>query len=132
MSAAYFIVLDNGDPGFDNFVNGKFVAREGRRLDRLTRSLGLRGINDFVSADPEELMEMAADCGVDEPFEAPPEEWFDPDEGLSWTAQVRAHIESHPDSVRDAEGVLSDLAEYQSVLEQAKSINARWHFALDY
>ena len=47
MSVAYFIVLNDEDPDFDPFVNGKFVAREASKLDRISKKLGIKKINDF-------------------------------------------------------------------------------------
>lgn len=132
MGAAYFIAINSDEPGFDSFVNGKAIALDSEGLERVTQSLGLKEINEFVSAAPEELAAMAEEFGVDEPFDVPDEEWFEADEGLGWIAAIREFIESHPDSVSDSQAVLSELAEYQAVLEQVKAAGLRWHFSVDF
>ena len=62
MGVAYFIVLDNPNPGFDPFVNGKAVARALEDFYRITDQLGLTGIDDLAS-----FVEL------DEEFEVPDE-----------------------------------------------------------
>ena len=49
MSGAYYIVLDVPEPGFDTFVNGKFLARNSAMLNRICQDLGLREFDDYVS-----------------------------------------------------------------------------------
>ena len=65
MGAAYYIVLDLEIAGLDPFVNGKAIARESERLALVTQQLGLRDVNEFVSADPDELLAIAEELGVE-------------------------------------------------------------------
>ncbi len=132
MGAAYFIALDNPDPGFDPFVNGKAIAREAKRLSKAASSLGLMTPDDYVSMGGDEAASMAEEFGIGEEIQAPPEQWFDADEGLAWVGRLRAHIQSDAKAVKDAEAVLADLGEYERVLTQAKSIGAKWHFSVDF
>lgn len=132
MGAAYFIALDNPDPGFDPFVNGKAVARDATRLSRVASALGLKTPDDFVSMGGDEAASMAEEFGIGDEAQAPPEQWFDADEGLAWVGRLRAHIQSDAKAVKEADAVLSDLAEYERVLSQAKSIGAKWHFSVDF
>ena len=132
MSAAYYIVLDREIDGIDLFVNGKAVARESDRLALMTQALGLRDINEFVSADPDDLAATAEEFGIDLPDEPPPETWFAPEEGLSWVSQLQAHLTANPDEVGDADTVLDDLAEYRALLNAAQTHEVRWHFAVDF
>lgn len=132
MGTAYYIVLDREIFGLDAFVNGKAVARESDRLARVTQTLGLRDINKFVSANPDELIAAAEQFGVGLPFEPPPETWFSPQDGLDWISKVQNHLVANPSDVNDAEAVLADLREYHDVLDSAKANDVRWHFAVDY
>ena len=50
MSVAYYIVLDR-EAGFDPFINGKSLAKETRRLNKVARMLDLRPIDDYASYD---------------------------------------------------------------------------------
>src|SRR5262245_39673756 len=99
MGAAYFIVLDRENHGFDTMVNGKDLAREAKRLDKIAKALGLPSLDEYVSYSPEEARAMMENLGV-EPSEAagmelPEAKWYDPQEGLDWVGKVSAHIRAH-------------------------------------
>lgn len=111
---------------------GKAFAREAKRLSKIASSLGLKAPEDYASISSDEAAAMAEDFDLDEEVQAPPEQWFDADEGLAWISQLRAHIESDRKSVKDPDSVLADLAEYERVLTQAKPIGAKWHFSVDF
>jgi hypothetical protein len=136
MSAAFFIVLDRNDPGFDVMVNGKFLARDAGRLEKIARALGLRSLEEYVSYSPEEAREMMAGLGTDPDeiagMELPEPKWYDSREGLDWVSKVGAHVRANPSSVRNAKGVLADLEEYRVVFEQARAIGARWNLQVDF
>lgn len=128
MGAAYFIVLDNPDPGFDTFVNGKAITRDAERLSKLAKSLGLRPPEGYFVMTAEDAAEF--DIDMDAPD--PPEQWFEAEEGLTWAGALRRAIESNPTAVKKAKDVISDLAEFENVFSQAKAIGAKWHFSIDF
>jgi hypothetical protein len=136
MSAAFFIVLDREDPGFDTMVNGKFLSQDAKRLEKIAKSLGMRPLEAYVSYSPEEARAMMEDMGTDpneiEGMELPEQKWYDPQDGLDWVSEVSAHVRANPSSVKNAKGVLADLDEYRTVFEQAKSIKARWNLQVDF
>jgi hypothetical protein len=82
MGVAYFIVLDNPDPGFDPFVNGKAIAGEAKRISKVASSLGLKTPDEYVSMGGDEAASMAEEFGIGDDVQALPEQWFDADEGL--------------------------------------------------
>lgn len=128
MGVAYYIVLDNDEPGFDTFVNGKALARE-EQLKFLCEELGLKTLNDFLSMSGDEFSDM-----LDEEIELPEDgdrKWFPPDEGLAFVSTLTTHLKANPDSVTNAAGCLDDLAEYAAVLAKAKAIGAKWHLNID-
>ena len=126
MGAAYFIVLDNAEPGFDTSVNGKAVSRDSEAIESITKELGIADINEFCS-----FASAAAEFGIDPDLPGAQEKWFSTIEGLSWLRALRVHIQNKPSSVKAANRVLADLADYERLLEQAGMINARWHFEID-
>ena len=136
MSAAYFIVLDNSDPGFDTMVNGKFLSKNAKQLEKIAKSLGIRTLDDFVSCSPDEARAMMEDLGSDPAeianMELPEQKWFDPQEGLELVGKLAAHVQANPTAVKYSKGVLADLGEYQVVLEKAKAIGARWNLQVDF
>jgi hypothetical protein len=136
MSAAFFIVLDNAEPGFNTMVNGKFLSQDAKRLAKVAKSLGLPTLEDFISYSPDEARAMMEDFGTDpddiEGMELPEQKWFDPQEGLDFVAKLAAHIQANPKAVKNAKGVLADLEEYKDVMEKARSIGARWNLQVDF
>jgi hypothetical protein len=136
MSTAFFIVLDKEDPGFDTTINGKFLARESKRLEKVAKALGIRPLDDYVSYSPEEARGMMEDLGMDpEQIAAtalPEQQWFDPQEGLDLVAKLTDHLRAKPDAVKNVKGVLADLGEYREVLEKAQVVGARWNLQVDF
>ena len=128
MSVAYYIVLDNDEPGFDTFVNGKALARE-KKLASLCKSLGLNNFEDFLTMSEEDISDVLGE-DVDLPDELN-EKWFMPDEGLTYFSAIADHIKANPASVDDPEECLEELAEYTDILTKAKKIGAKWHLNLD-
>lgn len=136
MSAAFFIVLDQEDPGFETMVNGQFLSSESARLEKIARSLGLPPLEEFVSVSPDEARAMMEDMGTDPDeimeMELPDQKWYEPKEGLEWIGKVSGHIGANPSAVKNVKGVLAELDEYRVVLEQAQSIKARWNLQVDF
>ena len=125
MSTAYFIVLDNEDPGFDPFVNGKFVAQEASKLDRISKKLGIKKIHHYCSQDFCEFGSLSKDT------QDSGSKWFPAVEGIEWAGKLIDYLKINPDKVKNSEGVISDLNEYLSVFKKAKSANLKWHFNID-
>lgn len=143
MSVAYYIILNNKEPGFDTFVNGKAVAHAVEKLDKICDQAELPRLDSFHGQSCEELAEMLGDDfdeDMDEdgdeqeiPVERQysDEKWFDPEDGISWVDALVVAIGQHPKIISAPEGIFDDLKEYKNVLEQAKAINAKWHLAID-
>jgi hypothetical protein len=127
MSTAFYIVLDNDEPGFDTFVNGKALAKESRKLDAICQKLGIPKFDDFVSMSADDLSEFIGDDA-----ELPKEKWFDAEEGLKFVNALIAHIKVNPKDVKHFKAVSEELAEYADILSKAKSIGAKWHFSIDF
>jgi hypothetical protein len=128
LGVAYYIVLDNPNPGFDTFVNGKAIIRDAQGLSRLAKSLGLRAPEEFfaMSAEDAEAFDFAAE------WLETPDQWFEAEDGLAWVDKLRGAITSDPTTVKKPEAVLSDLAAFERVFSQAKMIGAKWHFSIDF
>ena len=91
MSTALFIVLEKDIPGFDAAVNGKPLSRASKGLDRIAGKLGVRPLMEFCSMDLGEAADLLADLGGEE-ADIPPEQWFDPEEGLRTVEALLTHL----------------------------------------
>ena len=133
MSLAYYIVLDNEEPGFETFVNGKAVAHAIDELDALCDRLGLPMLDSFMGQSADELADL-----LDEEIELPEGEdpdddgkWFEPRTGIRLIDALVTALKENPDAVESADSLIEDLTEYHHVLAQAQAIGARWHLAVD-
>lgn len=137
MGAAFFIVLDREAPGFETFVNGKSLAKDTEGLDRIAEALGIRLLGEFVSYSPEDARAMMEELGADpveiDMTELPDQKWYDPADGLTWVRQMMStYLQANPSTLKNPEGVLHDLHEYQAVLEQAQAAGIRWNLQVDF
>ena len=59
MGVALYVALEGSVPGFDaSSVCGKFLSRAQKKLDAIARRQALTPLEDFVSMDPEEVLEL--------------------------------------------------------------------------
>lgn len=128
MSVAFYVVLDNDEPGFDTFVNGKALAREAERLEAICQQLGLPLLDDFVSMSAEDLEDLLA-----EDIELPEEQvkWFTAEEGIAFVTALADHLRANPAALRNTGSVLAELEAFAKLFRQAQGIGARWHLNLD-
>ncbi|OYU44540.1 MAG: hypothetical protein CFE44_12380 [Burkholderiales bacterium PBB4] len=132
MSVAYFIELDDEDPGFETFVNGKAVAHAIEDLDALCEREGMAKLDDFMGQSMDDVADMLGE-DIEMPDDAESDSlWFEAQAGLDAIDALVGAIQKNPDALSDADAVLEDLAEYRAVLQQAAALGARWHLALDF
>ncbi|MBN1980850.1 MAG: hypothetical protein JW795_04925 [Chitinivibrionales bacterium] len=126
MSAAYYIVLNKDQPGFDVFVNGKYVGSNADRINQISKNLSLKPLDEYVSQDLSEFGDESEDIENEEI------KWFEPSEGIGWAKRLSEFIKKDKKSVTNVDGVISDLNEYIAIFEMTESIGAKWHFELDF
>ena len=132
MSVAYYIELDDDEPGFETFVNGKAVAHALEDLDVLCEREGIAKLEEFMGQSMDDVADMLGD-DIELPDDAEGDAlWFEAQAGLDTFDALIAAIQRDPKALQDAAGVLEDLGEYRAVLQQAAELGARWHLALDF
>lgn len=127
MGAAYFIVIDNPDPGFDTFVDGKALTREMDTVSEIAKKLTLTDIHDFAS-----FAGLAEEFDLDVEMPAASEKWLEPSDGVTWVKMIRQYIASNPDALVNVVAVDNDLKAWERVLGQAAAIHAKWHLEIDF
>ena len=123
MGAALYIVAKDKPEEMDLFVNGKALSKGSARLSSAAKKLGVRELMGFFSQNPKEAAEFVEDASS-----LPPEQWFDPVDGL---ATVRALISHFAPSKADT-AVVDDLREFEVVLQRLQAAGLRWHLAVDF
>lgn len=124
MSLAYFITVNPDQTDFDTFVNGKAVAKQVEAVNDLAKQLGVTPLDDFLAMSEGVAEEFDIDADVDL--------WFKPEAGLQTIEALIEHLEQNPSAVKNAKGVLEDLREYQTILEQIKAKELEWRFEIDF
>lgn len=144
MGAAYYVVLNSDDPGFDPTVDGKALSRHSTQINAIATKLGLKALDDYCSLAPQDARTMMADImGLEDeddlPPDAPgtlasvtPEVWYDAGHGIDYARQLADHVRESPQSVKDADAVLYDLDSMLTVLTQAKDRELKWHLQVDF
>ena len=123
MGAALYIVAKDKPEELDLFVNGKALSKAGARLATDAKELGVPELMSFFSQNPEDVAEF-----VDDVSALPPEQWFDPVDGLT---TVRALL-SHYSASQAHLDVVSDLREFEAILQRLKDAGLLWHLAVDF
>ena len=135
MAASLYIVVEGEDPGFDIFVNGHALARNEDALEHLAESLHVTPLLQFFSAD-ENSMCLLLEQGTGDPEWAshlPQPQWFDPADGLATVRALMEFLSSTPVSFgSETLPVLSELREYERVLQKAAKYKVRWHLAVSW
>jgi hypothetical protein len=135
MAASLYIVVEGEDPGFDIFVNGHALARNEDALERMAGRLGVSPLLEFFSAD-ENSMALLLEQGGGNPDWAhhlPEPQWFDPASGLVTVCALIEFLEGTPAALgSETAQVLSELREYERVLQKTGQRDLRWHLAVSW
>ena len=130
-----YIVVEGEDPGFDIFVNGHALARNEDALEKLALRLGVKPLLEFFSAD-ENSMALLLDEGAGDPEWAktlPPPQWFSPDDGLETTSALLDFLRENPSALgSETFPIMSELEEYERVLQKTSVRNLRWQLAVSW
>lgn len=130
-----YIVVEGEDPGFDIFVNGHALARNEDALEKLAARLGVKPLLEFFSAD-ENSMALLLEEGAGDPEWAktlPPPQWFSPDDGLVTISTLLDFLKENPFALgSETFPIISELEEYERVLEKASVRSLRWQLAVSW
>ncbi len=151
---AYSIISERPIDGFDLFGKGEAVALASDLLDQFAEDAGVRPLLDFFSMDPAEVdalfdglnLEAAPeltdaptpDAEIPTLEEAPPEEWFEPHEGITTIRALIRAVEDQPTpEVPDpfdppSDAILANLREFEIVLNHLEAAGVRWHLSVDF
>lgn len=133
MGVAIFIVTEREIEDLDTFVNGKAIAKiKDEAWAQLSKSAGIKSMYDYVSMNPEELSEFIEDAGEEPPDELPPEQWFEPAEGIAWTRTLTEYLKANPKAVKGVDALHEDLEEFAKVFSDLAQHSVRWHFQVDF
>jgi hypothetical protein len=130
---SYYIVLEQEIPNFDAYVNGNMLSRENDALERLAKKIGATPLLSFFGTSPEELASLVGDEAKSVGglrAKAIEEQWFSAEDGLNSVRKLISHFQFV--EVQKADQVLSNLKEFERVLEEASQRGIRWHLAIDY
>lgn len=144
MVAAFYVVVDSNEPGFDTTVDGKALSKHSNQIDIIAGRLGFKSLAAYCSISPDEARaEMIGIMGFEDESELPPEaqdtianmppaNWYDAAHGLDYARKTGDYIRANPDAVKDPKAVLCDLDTMATVMEAARERQLKWHLQVDY
>jgi hypothetical protein len=129
---SYYIVLEKKIPNFDVYVNGSALARDSDSLEKLARKIGVTSLLSFFSASPEEVNSLLEEGETVESLgiKVPAKKWFSAKDGLNTVRNLINHLEKSQQP--ESKQAISNLKEFERVLEAANQSGVRWHLAIDY
>jgi hypothetical protein len=129
MGVAYYIVLNNEEPGFDTFVDGKAIVKEIDALNSISAILGIHSFEDFLVMSSEDLEDL-----VGEDIDIPDQNasWLGTEDGIKFISKLKEHIKANPKCVANQSAIIDELSEYEIVLQKADSIGAKWCLNIDF
>ena len=130
-----YIVVEGEDPGFDISVNGRALARHEDALEGVALRLGVKPLIEFFSAD-ENSMSLLIEEGAGNPDlmrRLPAPQWYAAGDGLATVKALVAALRDDPQQLgTEGPQVLSELQEYERVLEKTMQAALRWHLAVSW
>ena len=130
-----YIVVEGEDPGFDTYVNGRWMARHEDALEKLALSIGVRPLIEFFSADENSMALLIEEEAGNQDLlrRLPPPQWYAGRDGLRTVRALLETLEAEPQLLgSEGRGVLGELEEYARVLEKTESRGLRWHLAVSW
>jgi len=150
MGVEYTIRAEREIDGLDLYVNGKALAHC-EDLGPIAERAGVRPLLSFFSQDPDEARAFREENDIPPPPEGyPPIRWFDAADGLATVRSLIVQLEADPSIVTgapaegddadasykpwapDADELISDLHEFEDVLDQLDDAGVRWHLSVDF
>jgi hypothetical protein len=130
---SYYIVLEKKIPNLDVYVNGNALSEDSDSLEEVAKKIGVPSLLSFFSASPEEVNSPLGDDGETAEslgIKVPTRKWFSAKEGLNTVRKLINHLEESEQS--GSKQAISNLKEFERVLEAANQSGVRWHLAIDY
>jgi hypothetical protein len=129
---SYYIVLGKDIPNFDVYVNGNSLASDSDSLEKLAKKIGVTTFLSFFSVSPEEVNSLLEEGQTVESLgiKVPAKKWFSAKDGLNTVKELINNLDELETTKR--EQILSNLKEFERVLEAANQAGVRWHLAIDY
>ena len=126
---AVYIVLREQIPGVHaNALEGRALSKYSSQLADLATKAGVRPLMSFFSADPDEMAGLLGEDAGE--VTIPDETWFPAEDGLKTIAALLITLEKAPAPENAA--LITELSEFERVLEAARSHGVTWHLAIDY
>jgi hypothetical protein len=129
MGVSWFISLERKIPGFNELdVDGKLAMRSSDVLDEIAKKLAVTPLSEFFDVSLDEMADVFGEEAIEglEPKEV---RWFAASEGLKTTEALLKHVQTDPQSVPRADGVLQDLRDFEKILKRAETEGVRWHLS---
>ena len=133
MAQAFVIVLEKDLPEamavYTKGASGKALFRESARIDSAARRCSVAAINAFLSESQAGLIAQMVDEGFDPTkMRLPPEQWFDPREGLKSIRRLSEWVTANLNDFKQPNPIIRDLKAAELLLVAAEAAGVKFHF----
>jgi hypothetical protein len=132
MAQVVVITLDKEIPAMAAYVKagtGKALAREADRIDSAARRCKVTAPTSLLSESQAALIAQMKEEGFDpSKMRLPPEQWFAAAEGLKTVRGLIEYIGANLNDFKQPNPILRDLKAAETLLTEAESVGARFHF----
>jgi hypothetical protein len=133
MAQAFIVTLEKELPealaAYTKSAPGKALARESDRLDTAIRRYGATPLTSLLSESHAALIAQMREEGFDpSKMRLPPEQWFDPTDGLKTLRALATHVTAHLNDFKQPNPILRDLKAAETLLAAAEAAGVRFHF----
>jgi len=120
------------DGGDEMLMEHKAVAGALKALDRLAGEAGLLPLSQFISEDPENVMDLVDDEDEAEELLAkmPPLKWFEPGEAIPTVSALVAHLAKQEDvtGIKSISKTVKELRDFETILKYCTTKKAKFRF----
>lgn len=133
MALAYSITLEtdlpDAMPAYRKAGVGKALAREADKLDSTARRKGVASLSSMLSESASALAEQLRADGFDPTkMRLPPEQWYDPAEGLKSVRALWEYVTANLNDFKQPNPILRDLKSAEALLTAAAAAGTKFHF----
>ncbi|MCB1607114.1 MAG: hypothetical protein KDI71_09090 [Xanthomonadales bacterium] len=131
MSEAIYLVLEEELEEAMESGEAKSIARALKQLDRTAVEIGVTSLSAFSDGGEEEYEELAELEGWDSHRSGSDDGWYEANEALETVRALHGYVESDPEMFRKPKSIMSELEQFETILERAAAEGIRFKFEID-
>ena len=133
MDVALFIIPENNTDKVDTSYKAKALATiSDELLIEISINAEVDPLMSFLGKNHDDLDDLLNILDTDDDSSIySPDKWFSTDDGLNTIIALKNYITENPDSVPDSSKIISDLEQFETILNTLANEKLRWHLGME-